>query len=80
MNHAPAYRSKFADAIEEGDTISLYRDGSSPLEVIAEPVRVKNLVGERSHVIFQVRRLHTEVEGQMIFQPANVVYRWTKEK
>lgn len=73
------FRSRFADAVECGDVISVFRDGSELVEVYTQPVRVKNLVGERRHVILRVRLCGTEVEGQLILAPSNVVYVRTVE-
>ena len=79
MTRRVLFRSRFADAIEKGDVFSLYRDGSEPVEVTDEPVKIKNLVGERRHVVLDVRLPGTQQTGAMIFSPSHVVYVRTVE-
>lgn len=65
----------FADHLTEGDVFSVYRDGTQTVRITAPPVRIKNLVGERSYVIVQVARTSdTRITGQMVLAPASVVY------
>ncbi len=68
------WRPTFADAVKRGAVLSVHRDGSEPVEVIAEPVRAKNLVGERSFVHLRARLWGTDFEGDMTFAASNVVY------
>jgi hypothetical protein len=81
MNHTlPRFHSHFADAVSKGDVLSLRRDGGSPVKVYAPPIRIKNLVGERNHVILHVHLLDDDSKtGQLIFSPSNVVYIQAKE-
>jgi hypothetical protein len=76
----PRFHAHFADAISKGDTFSLRRDGDSPVKVYAPPINIKNLVGERRHVILHVHLLDDDRKtGRMIFSPSNVVYVLTEE-
>jgi hypothetical protein len=70
-----AFVSRFADALTEGDIFSVYRDGEFPVRVTTPPVHIKNLVGDRSHVVVQVERVDGPgTTGQMILNPCTVVY------
>lgn len=71
---AHVFRSGFADALMEGNVVSLRQDGKRAFVVTSQPVRVPNLVGERTSVMFQARLAHAPTTGQMILSPANVVY------
>jgi hypothetical protein len=78
-SYVPEYRPRFADSLTKGSVFSVHRDGSAPVRVTSQPEKIKNMIGERTHVVMWVRPYipgdETPVDdGRMIFAPSNVVY------
>jgi len=78
--HTRPFTSHFADYLTEGDVFSVHRDGKLPVRVVGSPVVVKNLVGDRSHVMLKVVMVSSPgTTGQMILNPSSVIYIYRKE-
>lgn len=70
----PQWTAAFADHLIDGQVIATSKQGSNPMLITGPPVRVKNLVGERSYVRVPVRLVDTGAEGQMIYRASEVVF------
>lgn len=70
----PLFRSSFADHRAKGDVIAADVAGSEAVEILTEPARIKNVMGGKVHVTFQVRPVGTEDTSFMIFSPSDIVF------
>lgn len=68
------YKPRYADTLKKDQTFSLNRGGRQPMEIIDEPVRTSNLVGEGRHIHLKVRLLHTSTTGVMVLTVTKVVF------
>ncbi len=70
----PRWTATFADHLTDGQLIATSRQGSNPMRITGPPLRVKNLVGERTYVRVPVCLVDTGAEGQMIYRASEVVF------
>lgn len=73
VSRARIFDTRFADELELGHVFSVFRDGRDPLVVTAKPQLHRNMVGEKSYIIVQVKSRSGTV-GQMIFPKTSPVF------